>query len=202
MGREARCVVRYAGDESEGRAQLETDDLRFRGDFGLRIALASVESAEARDGELHVRFDGDEATFVLGAAAERWARAITSPPSLLDKLDVRDGMAVAVVGDVDGAFRDELAGRARSVEDAGDADAVFVSVEARDDLVQLAQLRRRMRPDAAIWTIRRKGSADVRERDVLEAGRAAGLADVKVARFSATHTAEKFVLRTADRRGG
>lgn len=37
------------------------------------------------------------------------------------------------------------------------------------------------------------------ERDVMEAAKAAGLVDVKVARFSETHTAEKLVVPIAQR---
>ena len=50
-------------------------------------------------------------------------------------------------------------------------------------------------PDGAIWTVRPKGVAEVSEAAVAKAARAAGLVDVKVARVSATHTAEKFVSR-------
>jgi hypothetical protein len=46
-----------------------------------------------------------------------------------------------------------------------------------------------------------KGRADPTERDVLAAGREAGLTDVKVAKFSDTHTAHKFVI-PRERRDG
>jgi hypothetical protein len=38
-----------------------------------------------------------------------------------------------------------------------------------------------------------KGVPQIKEIRVIQAGRAAGMKDVKVARFSATHTALKFV---------
>jgi len=44
-----------------------------------------------------------------------------------------------------------------------------------------------------------KGGPAIREIEVLEAGRAAGLKDVKVASFSATHTGLKFVLPVSKR---
>jgi hypothetical protein len=50
----------------------------------------------------------------------------------------------------------------------------------------------------APWTlrvaIRPKGSPAISESEVMASGKDAGLVDVKVVSFSATHTAEKFVI--------
>jgi hypothetical protein len=51
-----------------------------------------------------------------------------------------------------------------------------------------------MRGAAAMWVVYPKGRQQITEGDVLAAGRAAGLKDVKVVGFSATHTALKFVI--------
>ena len=51
-----------------------------------------------------------------------------------------------------------------------------------------------IKPDGALWLIYPKGVTEIREIDVLEAGRAAGLMDTKVARFTATETALQFVV--------
>ena len=51
-----------------------------------------------------------------------------------------------------------------------------------------------------MWVVAPRGSADVREADVLAAGKAAGLVDVKVVRFSPTRTAHKFVIPVNHRR--
>ena len=56
-----------------------------------------------------------------------------------------------------------------------------------------------MKRDGSLWTIRPKGSPHVSESDVMKAGQAAGLVDVKVVRFSETHTAEKFVIPVKNR---
>ena len=45
----------------------------------------------------------------------------------------------------------------------------------------------------ALWIVYPKGRQEITELQVLDAGRAAGLVDVKVVSFSATHTALKFV---------
>jgi len=66
-------------------------------------------------------------------------------------------------------------------------------------LERVAKLAAGMQPAGALWVIYPKGKAAIREIDVIEAGRAAGLKDVKVARFSETHTALKFVVPRAAR---
>ena len=56
-----------------------------------------------------------------------------------------------------------------------------------------------MKPNGALWVIRPKGRPEISERAVMDAGKAAGLVDVKVVSFSETHTAEKFVIPLAAR---
>jgi hypothetical protein len=50
-----------------------------------------------------------------------------------------------------------------------------------------------------IWAITPKGKDGIAEAAVVAAGKAAGLVDVKVAAFSPTHTAAKFVIPKAQR---
>ena len=79
---------------------------------------------------------------------------------------------------------------------------MFCAIESRAALQKLPELARRIKRDGAVWTIRPKGSPLVSESDLMKAGRAAGLVDVKVVRFSETHTAEKFVVPKKMRTGG
>ena len=53
----------------------------------------------------------ERAVLELGAAAEKWAEKIRSPKSRLDKLGVKAGQAVSVIGPVEEGFRDELRAR-------------------------------------------------------------------------------------------
>ena len=50
-----------------------------------------------------------------------------------------------------------------------------------------------------MWVVYRKGQKVFNENDVLRLGLESGMVDVKVVRFSDTHTATKFVIRKADR---
>jgi hypothetical protein len=124
MGQEARCEVRFGGKISAGKALLETDDLIFRGDFRLSIPLKSIESLEAADGVLHVTSPAGTATFILGAQADKWAHRIRHPRTLADKLDVKPGMRVSLIG-----VTVNLEGRAGNVtegEAARESDLIFL----------------------------------------------------------------------------
>ena len=130
-------------------------------------------------------------------------RTYTTP--LLDKLGVRPGSRVAIVGDVDhdGSFRGQLADRTTDVT-AGrpkpDTDLVFLAADSTDELAGLTDLRDRIKPAGAIWVVSRKGrAATIRDIEVIAAAKAAGLVDNKVASFSDTHTSLRLVIPVADR---
>lgn len=119
---------------------------------------------------------------------------------LLDKLGLRPGMSVAVMGDFSAEFRAQLRGRAAEVAgEPDDCDLVFLAADDRTQLRQLPGVVGRLRRDAALWVVRPRGSPLISEREVLAAGLAAGVVDVKVVHFSETHSAAKFVFRRTDR---
>ena len=202
MGQEAACTLTFGATRDDGKALLETDALIFRGgDVRLSVPYTEISAVEARDGALRVTFRDGTAVFAIGIAASKWADKIRNPPSRLDKLGVKPGHHVVVLGVKDAAFARELSARAARVSTrlAGQADIVFYAAEARSDLARLRPLQKHLKRNGAIWVIRPKGVAAITERDVMKAGKAAGLVDVKVARFTDTHTAEKFVIPVSRR---
>jgi hypothetical protein len=202
VGQETRCVLRWGDAVAEGCVRLESEHIRFRGEFRLTIPLAGVRSVEALDGVLRVCFPDGVADFEVGPLAVCWAEKIRHPPTLIDKLDVKPTSRVAVLGVSDAAFWTELRARTEFVlrdDLARGLDFIVLGVEEREHLEQLPALEEYLRRDGAIWIIAPKGQPRLTEMDVLAAGRAAGLTDVKVARFSATHTAHKFVIPKACR---
>ena len=68
-----------------------------------------------------------------------------------------------------------------------------------EDLARLTPLQTSLKRNGGIWIVYPKGQSDITESDVLKAGRQAGLVDTKIARFSDTHTAHKFVIPLARR---
>jgi hypothetical protein len=102
-----------------------------------------------------------------------------------------------VIGDVEKEFAKELKqSKAEVVADgsAGGADAVFLFVEGNGESENIAKAAKKIRGAAGLWVVYAKGRKEITERDVLGAGRKAGLKDVKVVGFSGTHTAMKFVI--------
>jgi len=131
----------------------------------------------------------------------KWADRIRNPPSRIDKLDVKPGQLVLFVGIRDATLREEIETRGATVvaRPIAPVDAVFVAANERSDLRRLATVQNFLKRDGAIWVIRPKGSSSISENDVMSAGRNAGLVDIKVVRFSETHTAEKFVIPVSKR---
>lgn len=197
MGLAAECTARWRGKSSEGKARLEQHDLVFRGAFRLAIPLAEVKSAEAKRGNLRLKFAGGTAMFALGAAAEKWALKIRYPRSRIEKLGVKPDSLVSLVGVNDSGIRQELRARGAKVAAAQprkNTDFIFFQAEDRTALQRMPALSTRLAPAGALWIVYPKGRTEITENHVMAAGKAAGLVDVKVVSFSDTHTALKFVI--------
>ena len=201
MGYEAGCTLRYEGRTIRGKALLEQHEVIVRGDQRVVIPINAVTSAVAKDGTLTLRFGRKTAVLELGPDAQKWAKRITNPPSRVEKLGVKAGMTALITGVRHEDLVDELTARGVTVAaSARDGfSLIFYGAEHRDDLRKLAELRQKLKSDGALWVIRPKGSKNVTEAEVMAAGKRAGLVDVKVASFSATHTAEKFVIPVSAR---
>jgi hypothetical protein len=102
MGREIRCRVRHDGREAEAKAQLETDELIVRSPFRLAVPRAAIRSATLAGEALEVVYDGGALTLGLGEReAAKWAADIANPKTLADKLGVKAGQRVRLVGAAD-----------------------------------------------------------------------------------------------------
>src|SRR6266850_8300711 len=108
MGNEASCKVRFGKQESGGKALLETSEILFRGGFRLKIPFSMIKSAKAVDGELRLQTAEGLAVFHLGAAAEKWRDKILHPKSRIEKLGVKSGAKVALLGELDAEFLREV----------------------------------------------------------------------------------------------
>jgi hypothetical protein len=202
MGNEAKCTVRLGKQQSEGKAVLETSEILFRGDFRLKIPFSSIKLAKAVDGELRLRTPEGLAVFELGDAAAKWCDKILHPKSRMEKLGVKPGARVSLLGSFDDGFLRELREMNGLVTDgkAGeDTESIFFAADLKKHLAQVLKLAKSLKGAAALWIVYPKGQKDITENDVLAAGRKAGLKDVKVVGFSPTHTALKFVIPVARR---
>jgi hypothetical protein len=204
MGNEAECTLMEGRSRSVGRALLETDYLLFRSDDKrVKIPFASLTKVSAAQGILSLTTADGTVTLDVGPSADRWADKIKHPRSLLDKLGVKPDLRVAVVNVDDPQFLTQLREHCSDIRagtPARETDIVFFGAEDTRALSRLAALKKAIKPKGAIWVVHRKGKeATLKDVDVFAAAKAAGLVDIKVAAFSATHTAEKLVIPVKDR---
>jgi len=198
-------AVRLGGAAGKAKVLLETEELIFRGEVKGKVPFRALTAIEPGPDGLRLVWPDGEATVELSdLEAARWANRIANPPSLLDKLGVSDGTRVVVLDpdhllDGDEAFSAELAGRAVRLVKKGPADVVVWSIDEMADLARLPSLIRWIQPAGAVWAVWPKGRKELNENHIRAAALDAGLVDVKVARFSATHSALKLVIRRADR---
>jgi hypothetical protein len=198
MGQEIRCGALIDGKTEEGRLLLESDALLFRSpNVRLNIPFGEIAGVSSRGGTLVVGARRKTYEFDVGNAAERWVRRITNPKTLVEKLGVKSEEKVVYVGSVDLGLLAELKAAKIKVEKelyGGELDCVFIGVESPTDLRQIKGLMSRIKSNGKIWVIFPKGRADLKDVNVIAAGKSAGLVDNKVARISERLTAMKLVI--------
>jgi len=202
MGSELQCKVRTGGKTLNGKALLETSEVIFRGDSSFKIPFASIQSVSAKGGELHLTWSGGSAVFELGDRAAKWADKILHPKSTAEKLGIKPGMRVSTRAIRDAEFLADLRSKVATVSTSKllkDSDLIFFGAGEASDLGDIADLTPSLASAGGLWVVYPKGRQDIKEGQVLAAGRAAGLLDIKVVKFSETHTALKFV-RPKDKR--
>jgi len=126
----------------------------------------------------------------------------SSERQLLEKLGVRHGHRVSVIGINDANFISDLqeCGADVATRLRRESDLVFYGAYRRKDLDRLPELRRNIKPDGAIWIVREKGKGAVlKETDIIGAALRARLVDNKIASFSDTQAAMRLVIRLSDR---
>ena len=208
MGQQIETSARLGGEIRRGTAMLETDYILFRGAdknrraTRVKILFRDMRSLNVKAGWLRIAHTGGTLEVDLGERAEKWAEKIRSPKGRLDKLGAAAGVPVTLTGAVDAEFRIELAARGCEIREGPPARKtalIFYGAEDRPELARVKSLAARLASSGALWVTYPKGQKHITENDVLAAGRAAGLKDVKVVGFSPTHTALKFVIPLAKR---
>ncbi len=202
MGSETNCTVRFQGRSSEGKAQLETEELIFRGAFRLRIRFREITRADVHEECLRITTPEGIALFALGkSVAEKWLQKLLNPKSALDKLGIKPGMRIAALGIDDADFLKQLGERVGSFDQkAGkDRNCILWGLKSKKDLGKLPALEKAIDRAGGIWAIWPKGKPELKEDDIRAAALAAGLVDVKVMKFSETHSGLRLVVPKARR---
>jgi hypothetical protein len=201
MGKEAACTAYFGKRKSKGKVLLETSELLFRPADGgprIKIPFSAIKSAKAGDGELRLQATDGPVCFELGAVAEEWCQKILHPKTRAEKLGVKSGIHVSLLGDFDQDFLEELGATTENIHEGklhASTELVFLSVNSTKDLLSaIDKVAKSIRGATSLWVAYPKGKKEITENEVLSAGRKAGLKDVKVVGFSSTHTALKFVV--------
>jgi len=197
MGKDAHVAATFADGPDEGRLQYEAPKLLFRGAIRRVFQGGALRGVRAEGGDLVL---ADGARFTLGEKqAAAWAHAIANPKGRLDKIGVKPGMRVAVLGVADATLVDELTARgAAPVNDLSGLDLLFHAADSAAELARISKLVPALAEMGALWIVSRKGkAATVKDIEVMAAARAVGLVDNKVVGFSDTLTALRFVRRKA-----
>jgi hypothetical protein len=121
---------------------------------------------------------------------------------VIDKLGVKPGQSVAVIGIDDATFARQLQDRAAAVtigRAPKGSHLVFLGAGATRALGRLATLEKTIARDGGVWVVWPKGRKELTEDHVRAAAKTSGLVDVKVVAFSATHSALKLVIPLARR---
>lgn len=198
LGKEATVQAQLADGPDEGRLQYEAPKLTFKG-RERRVYDAKALAGVRADGADLVLADG--ARFTVGLKqAPAWVEAILNPKGRLDKIGVKPGMRVAVMGVKDPTLSSELTARgAVPVSELSNLDLLFYAADSAQDLARIDALIPMLSEKGALWIVSHKGkAATVVDVEVMAAAKAHGLVDNKVVAFSPTLTALRFVRRKAE----
>ncbi|MEO7086954.1 MAG: hypothetical protein ABI442_21115 [Gemmatimonadaceae bacterium] len=211
MGYETTCRARVTDErgvrDAESKVLLETDELIVRGEARVKIPRASIQKVSTRAGVVTITSPTATVSLNLGAdAAVVWKKKLEEPPKrLIDKLDVKSGASIWVIGDIDETLIAQLGERSANVckgRTAKGVDAAFVSIETPEQLERIDRALAAITDAGSVWAIHRKGPTGVADTTIFAHATSLGLTYVKVARVSESHTAEKLVRPMAARAKG
>lgn len=190
MGTVAEGTLTVGGQKVNVKADFASDHVTFSGGRRGEVKYSKIAVLGTAKGKLRLRVDDAVMEFPLGPKVDRIAAKIRQPPTLLDKLDIGADTLVATEGVTDATLRHALKGIPTG---RGIVEVLLSGISSVDELEGIPNWMTRVAPGGALWVVYPKARREIRESDVLAAGRAAGLKDAKVARISETRTALKFV---------
>jgi hypothetical protein len=197
MGREATCHCKWGAEEGDCKVLLEGRELILRSGIRRRVSLSAMSSVAARGSNLVFTVGQDRVELRLGVdAAQRWAKAIqTPPPSLAGKLGISRTTRLSVVGNIQCEELKEALADAAPASEKG-VDLVLLCVNSQSELQQYLTAETYTSP---LWIVYPKGAnSEVKESGLRDLLRSRGFVDTKVASVSARLTALRFVKRKSN----
>ncbi len=202
MGQEIDGAVIVGGQKVPLRGDFGSDRVRFSGGRRGDVPYKQVQVLSTSKGILRIRADGAEMQFPVGPNVDRLANKIRTPATRLEKMGVKPGLSAAMLGKFDRDFIAELDAVLPDTHlglPNDPVDLLLVAVKDLDGLASMQSFAAGIKPNGSLWIIYPKNKRDIPEKDVLDTGRAAGLKDLKVVRFSEKLTALRFMRPLADR---
>jgi hypothetical protein len=194
MGREATCRCDWGGTVAEVKALLESGELILRGGLRKRLPFDELKKMKVETDRLCFTVSGEEVQLLLGAAAEKWALAIeTPPPSLARKLGITNKTVVQTIGNMDDlGLKSALAEAARI--SARESDLIVANVDTPEAVeAALREVKTQLAKGVPIWMVYAKGPGHaLNEAAIRTTLRSNGMMDTKVASVSAKLTALRF----------
>ncbi len=200
MGREATCRCKWGAEEGDCKVLLEGHELILRSGIRRRVSLSTISSVAVRGSNLVFTVGPDQVELRLGVdAAQRWAKAIqTPPPSLAAKLGISRATRLSVVGNIESEELKEAVAEAAPASEK-QVDLVLLCVNSQSELQQCFAARTYTSP---LWIVYPKGAkSEVKESGLRDLLRSRGFIDTKVASVSASLTALRFVKRKSNSEG-
>jgi hypothetical protein len=197
MGREATCHCKWGAEEGDCKVLLEGHELILRSGIRRRVSVSALSSVAARGSNLVFTVGQDQVELRLGAeAAQRWAKAIqTPPPSLAGKLGISRTTRLSVVGNIQSEELKEALAEAAPASEK-EVNLVLLCVNSQSELQQYLAAETYTSP---LWIVYPKGAnSEVKESGLRDLLRSRGFVDTKVASVSARLTALRFVKRKSN----
>lgn len=188
MGKETTAKVTVGSKKAECVVLLEGTEIVIRGELKRKVPRARMKGLAAVGGVLSFEDGGERVKIELGEkAAAAWRDAIENPRSRVEKLGVKAGMTVCVLGD---AGRDAV-GEVEAVSGSKvsrrlvkSADVVLLVVREVAELETLATVKGSLAESGAVWVLWPKGRKDLRHEEVVAAAKRSGLVQTKSVGFS------------------
>lgn len=191
MGREALCHCRWGGQSAEVKALLETHELILRGELKKKVPIADLKDVQTDSEDLVFKVGRESVALTLGQKeAASWEKKIkTPPPSLKDKLGLKDDAKALVIGPVkDPVLVAALKGA--TTKSPAKAAMALASIESEKDLLQAIKACPK---EAPIWIVYRKGKTAVfGDGPVRTVMRAKGFVDTKISAVSDAFSATRY----------
>src|SRR4029077_12080970 len=96
----------------------------------------------------------------LGESAEKWREKILHPKSRIEKLGVKPGANVSLMGKFEQEFLTELGELTKPVSKekmAKESDWIFLAADSKERLSALPKISKAMKGAAALWIVYPKG---------------------------------------------